>query len=154
MAVRRHEIDARRRAGWLPVEQEDLELWLRAHRERVESRGEQVVLHPVLLEFKELIDGDPTVRMYLNEMIGQVPSAKPYTGRHLTSVAQLLRLINEVLTMAPEFGPQGAMVATPLGAILDWPMGTRAGFAAFRDRRINAMLKTILTVWCGVSRQR
>jgi len=36
------------------------------------------------------------------------------------------------------------MVATPLAAILDWTMGTPAGFAAFRDRRINAMLKKIL----------
>jgi len=58
----------------------------------------------------------------------------------------MLRLINEVLTMAPEFGP--AMVATPLGAILDWTMGTPAGFAAYRDPRINAMLKKILGVWC------
>jgi phosphatidylserine decarboxylase len=40
------------------------------------------------------------------------------------------------------------MVATPLGAILDWAMGTPAGFAAFRDPRINAMLKKILTAWC------
>ena len=40
------------------------------------------------------------------------------------------------------------MVATPLGAILDWTMGTTAGFAAFRDPRINAMLKKILTAWC------
>jgi phosphatidylserine decarboxylase len=39
-------------------------------------------------------------------------------------------------------------VATPLGAILDWTMGTPAGFAAFRDPRINAMLKKILTAWC------
>jgi phosphatidylserine decarboxylase len=30
------------------------------------------------------------------------------------------------------------MVATPLGAILDWTMGTPAGFAAYRDPRINA----------------
>ena len=37
----------------------------------------------------------------------------------------MLGLINEVLTLAPEFG--GAMVATPLAAILDWAMGTPAG---------------------------
>jgi phosphatidylserine decarboxylase len=48
--------------------------------------------------------------------------------------------------MAPEFG--AAMVATPLAAILDWTMGTPAGFAAFRDPRINAMLQKILTAWC------
>jgi len=40
------------------------------------------------------------VRMYLNQMIAQVPSTKSYRKRHLHSVEQLLRLINEVLTMA------------------------------------------------------
>jgi phosphatidylserine decarboxylase len=88
------------------------------------------------------------VRMYMNQMIEQVPSNKNYSKRHLESVPQLMRLINEVLSMAPEFGPQGAMVATPLAAILDWTMGTPAGFAAYRDPRINAMVKKILNVWC------
>jgi phosphatidylserine decarboxylase len=142
------EVDVTRRAGWLPQEQDDLESWLAGHRERVEARGKQVVLHPVLTQFQELIDSDPVVRMYMNQMIAQVPSTKPYTKRHLESVEQLMRLINEVLTMAPEFGPQGAMVATPLAAILDWAMGTPAGFAAFRDARVNEMLRKILTVWC------
>jgi phosphatidylserine decarboxylase len=143
-----HEVDVPRRAGWLPKEQDDLESWLAGHRERVEARGEQVVLHPVLTEFQGLIDSDPVVRMYMNQMIAQVPSNKRYTKRHLESVEQLMRLINEVLTMAPEFGPQGTMVATPLAAILDWAMGTPAGFAAFRDPRVNEMLRKILTVWC------
>jgi phosphatidylserine decarboxylase len=124
-----------------------LEAWLDGHQERVDARGEQIVLHPVITEFRELIDSDPLVRMYLNQMIAQVPTTKPYRKRHLKSVDQLLRLINEVLTMAPEFGP--AMVSTPLGAILDWTMGTPAGFAAYRDPRINAMLKKILNVWSG-----
>ncbi|WP_263987949.1 phosphatidylserine decarboxylase family protein [Mycobacterium conspicuum] len=82
----------------------------------------------------------------MNQMISQVPDTKQYRTRHLESVPQLLRLINEVLRTAPEFG--GNMVATPLGAILDWTMGTRAGFAAYRDPRINAMLKKILNAWC------
>jgi phosphatidylserine decarboxylase len=141
-----HAVDVRRQAGWLPEDQDDLESWLAGHRERVEARGAQVVLHPVLIEFQDLIDAESIVRMYMHQMIAQVPSTKPYSRRHLESVTQLLRLINEVLTMAPEFG--GAMVATPLGAILDWTMGTPAGFAAFRDPRINAMLKKILTAWC------
>jgi phosphatidylserine decarboxylase len=146
MTTRSHEVDVRRRAGWLPDDQDDLESWLAGHRERVEARGEPVVLHPVLTEFQKLINNDPVVRMYINQMIAQVPSTKPYRKRHMDSVQQMVRLINEVLTMAPEFGE--AMVATPLGAILDWTMGTAAGFAAFRDPRINAMLKKILTAWC------
>jgi phosphatidylserine decarboxylase len=140
-------VDVRRRAGWLPGDQDELEAWLTGHRERVAARGEQAVLHPVLTQFQELIDSDPVVRMYLDQMIAQVPRAKQYRKRHLQSVPQMLRLINEVLTMAPEYS-QDAMVVLPLGAILDWAMGTPAGFAAFRDRQINAMFKKILTAWC------
>jgi len=138
--------DVRRQAGWMPDDQEDLEAWLAGHRERVSARDEQV-LHPVLTEFAELIDSDPVVRMYLSQMISQVPQARQYRKRHLESVQQMLQLINEVLTMAPEFS-EDAMVMLPLGAILDWTMGTRAGFAAFRDRRINEMVKKILAAWC------
>ena len=104
------------------------------------------MLHPVLTEFQELIDTDPVVRMYVNQMIAQVPTTKPYRKRHLESVTHMMRLIDEVLTMAPEFG--GHMVATPLGAILDWTMGTPVGFAAYRDPRVNAMIKKILSTWC------
>jgi phosphatidylserine decarboxylase len=136
----------RRRAGWLPDDQDDLEAWLHGHRQRVEARPEQIALHPVISEFQALIDRDPVVRMYVHQMIAQVPAAKSYRERHVKSVEQLLRLMNEVLTMAPEYGSQS--VTLPLNAILDWTMGTRAGFAAYRDPRINAMLKKILTVWC------
>src|SRR5947209_4635574 len=140
------QLDVKRQAGWLPADQEDLESWLAGHRERVEAKGEQVVLHPVLVEFQELLDSEPVVRMHVNEMIAQVPSTKQYSQRHLESPEQMLLLINEVLTIAPEFGKNS--VTLPLNAILDWAMGTPAGFAAFRDPRVNAMLKKILTVWC------
>jgi phosphatidylserine decarboxylase len=100
---------------------------------------------PLLVRFHELIESDAGVRMYLERMILEVPPTKQYRKRHLNSVEQMLRLINEVLSMAPEFGD--SMVTTPLGAILDWTMGTPSGFAAFRDPRITAMLKDILGAW-------
>jgi phosphatidylserine decarboxylase len=56
-------VDVRRRASWLPDDQDDLEAWLAGHRERVDARGDHVELHPVLVEFQELIDTDPVVRM-------------------------------------------------------------------------------------------
>ncbi len=135
-------MNAQRLGGWLPDNQDDLESWLAGHRSRTEDNGEQVKLHPVLTEFQELIDTDPVVRMYLHQMIAQVPAAKAYTKRHLHSVEQMLGLINEVLTMAPDFG-----MALPLNAILDWTMGTPAGFAAYRNPAINAILKKLLTAW-------
>src|SRR5689334_15467937 len=108
--------DVRRQGGWLPDDQEGLEAWLAGHRERVSAKYERVELHPVITEFERLIDTDPVVRMYLDQMIAQVPQARQYRKRHLESVPQMLRLINEVLTMAPEFS-EDAMVMLPLGAI-------------------------------------
>jgi len=141
-------VDVRRRAGWLPEDQDGLEAWLTGHRERVEARGAEVVLHPVIAEFAELIDTDPVLRMTFDRMITQVPTGRAYRKRHVTSVEQLLRLVNEVLTMAPEFS-EDSMVITPIAAILDWASATPAGFAAFRDPRVNAMLKKVLTAWCA-----
>lgn len=139
------DIDVKRRAGWLPQDQDALEAWLAGHRERVEARGASE-MHPVVQEFKDLLECDPLLRMYAERMIVEVPSGKPYSKRHLESVDQMLRLINEVLTMAPEFGEQH--VTLPLAAILDWTSGTTAGFAFYRDPRVNAMLKKLLNVWC------
>jgi phosphatidylserine decarboxylase len=76
MTIRPRGVDVRRRAGWLPEDQDDLESWLGGHRERAAARGGQVVLHPVLTEFQGLIGTDPVVRMYVNQMIAQVPGSQ------------------------------------------------------------------------------
>jgi len=55
--------------------------------------------------------------------------------------------MNAMLTYAPEF-EDSAYVGCPLDAILDWCMGTPAGFAAFRHPTVNAMLRKIIAVWC------
>ena len=123
-----------------------MEDWLAGHRQRVEAKGEDIELHPAVVDFQRLIASDPVVGMYVSRMIAQVPETRSYSKRHLENPDQMLRLINEVLTMAPEFGDQN--VTLPLGAILDWTMGTPAGFAAFRDPKVNAALKKILTAWC------
>jgi phosphatidylserine decarboxylase len=138
--------DARRQAGWLP-EQSGLEDWLAGHRERTEADAGQRPLHPAVAEFAQLIESDPVVRMLITRMIDEVPNTKQYSKRHVENVPQLLRLINGVLGTAPEFS-QDSMVMLPIGAVLDWSTGTRAGFEAFRDLRINAALGKILKAWC------
>ena len=139
------QIGTARLGGWLPSDQDVLESWLSVLHQRVESR-EEITLHPVIEEFHDLIERDPIVRMYLSEMIRQVPKTRKYRKNHLKSIDQMLGLINEVLTQAPEYD-SAAMVGVPINAILDWCMGTPAGFAAFRNDAINAMIKKILTAW-------
>ncbi len=106
-----------------------------------------MTVHPVIEEFRELIDGDPIVRMLVTEMIEQVPHTRRYRQRHLESVDQMLLVINEVIGRAPEYNETG-LVGCPLNAVLDWCMGTTAGFAAFRHEPINAMIRKILGAWC------
>lgn len=135
----------RQKAGWLPT-QDDLESWLAMLRERMCAHADRP-LHPAIAEFRDLIDSDPVVRMYVHQMIEQEPGgSRSYSERHIDDVPQLLAMMNEVLTMAPQFDEQ-AMVMTPLNAVLDWTIGTSAGFAAYRHPSINEALRKILHAW-------
>jgi phosphatidylserine decarboxylase len=130
---------------WLPAEPEALQAWLHDFKTKAEARAAH--RHPVIQEFADLIASDPIVRMYFTSMIGQVPKTSKYRARHLASIEQMLTLMNAVLTYVPEF-EDSAYVGCPLDAILDWCMGTPAGFAAFRHPSVNALLRKIIGVWC------
>ena len=133
------------RAGrWLP-HQDALEGWLEGLSRDVAARGGEL-RHPVMREFRELIDRDPVVRLELSAMIAQVPTTKAYSKRHLHDVDQMLGLIDEVIGRAPEYS-EDALVGVPLNALLDWCMGSPAGFAAFRHHAVNGMFGKILGAW-------
>lgn len=56
------------------------------------------------------------------------------------------------MTTAPTWNDKGdrmGMVGLPINAVLDWSMGTPAGFAFYLDPQVNAMLKKVLNVWGG-----
>jgi phosphatidylserine decarboxylase len=71
---------SRQRAGrWLP-NQDALENWLEGLVSEVRGKADEVMLHPVIDELRQLIDGDPVVRMYDTQMIEQVPQANGIRG--------------------------------------------------------------------------
>ena len=134
---------------WLPSDQAFLDDWLAGMIQR--THQEDRVLHPVILELQHLIEGDPQVYMLFHQMFDQVPRKPPYnedpTGRpRVRDYPHLLRLLNTVLTQAPEFNRSG-LVGCPINAILDWSMGTAAGSSAFLNPAINAVLKNVLNEW-------
>jgi phosphatidylserine decarboxylase len=135
---------------WLPAHYETAAQLVAAHFAGSDLAGEQD-WHPVIREFKALIEGDPVVRMMMTAMIDQIPAR--HKDHHPKTVDQLLGQLNAVLTTAPGYVPPDALkqavalVGTPFSAILIWTMGTAAGFAAYRDARINAMFKKLLAVW-------
>lgn len=109
----------------------------------------------MIQEFKELIEGDTRIYLLFSSMFEEVPKKKPYgkdpTGhRQVRSYDQMLRLLNHLLTTAPSWNSKGekvGLVGLPINALLDWPMGTPSGFAAFQDPTVNAMIKKVLNAW-------
>jgi phosphatidylserine decarboxylase len=131
---------------WLPSDQAFLDRWVADLVERVEPEGDAPLL-PVVDEFRRLIEEDPEVYMLFRFMLEQVPYRKsPAHEPQVKTVEKLLGLFNHVLTHAPDYNNTG-LVGCPINAILDWAMGTEAGFAAFLNDRVNQQFKKLLNEW-------
>lgn len=104
----------------------------------------QAKLKPSVSELKTLIDTDPVVRMYFTQMIDQVPGyyvQKP--NIKLTGVDQMLCLINNAMDRAPLY-EENDLVGFPINSIVNWTMGVPAGFAAYRNDKVNVVFRKIL----------
>ena len=62
---------------WLPSDHVFLDAWLAAiiHRTHAEQRP----LHPVIADFRDLIEGDAQIFMLFHQMFEQVPKKPPTT---------------------------------------------------------------------------
>lgn len=132
---------------WLPSHPALLSAWLEKTIQEAESANKPFL--PVIEEFQLLIESDPVLFMYFTQMFEQQPRFAPpeHSGDvKIKDYRQMLLIMNHVLTTAPEFNDTG-MVGFPINAILDFPMITRAGLAAFASPTVNAMLKKILNAW-------
>lgn len=134
---------------WLPSDQAVLEKWMEALIKEVDAEAKPLL--PVIEEFKGLIESDPEVFMLFNQMFTQVPRKPPYNknpagGPQVRDYQHMLRLVNAIMTRAPEFNKTG-LVGFPINAILDWSMGTTGGFAAFVNDKVNSQLKNVLNEW-------
>ncbi len=70
----------------------------------------------------------------------------------VTSWLQFLGLLNNIMTTAPEFiiskdGKAQGLVGFPINAILDWPMGTFAGYSTFSSELFNREFQKVLQFW-------
>jgi phosphatidylserine decarboxylase len=129
--------------GWLPSDQAFLDRWVGDLAAKVEAADGEPLL-PVVDGFRRLIEEDPEVYMLFRFMLSQVPYHKsPAHEPQVKTVEKMLGLFNYVMTHAPEYNDTG-LVGFPVNAILDWAMGTEAGFAAFLNDRVNEQFKKLL----------
>jgi phosphatidylserine decarboxylase len=108
-------------------------------------------LMPVIQELKQIIEEDPEIYMQFTQMFEQLPNTKAFkkdpTGMpQIKNYRQMLRIMNRILTTAPEFNRTG-LVGFPINAIINWPMGTPAGTSVFLNAKVNRQLKKILNQW-------
>lgn len=140
------------RAGqWLPSDEAVLDRWL--HETIRDAARANAPLHPVMQEFRDLIESDAVLFMYFHQMFEQLPRSPrfrltPTGAPQVRDYVHMIQLINHVLGTAPTFNRTG-LVGFPINAIINWPMGTEAGVNAFLDERVNAHMKRILDTWAG-----
>jgi phosphatidylserine decarboxylase len=136
-----------RLGGWLPTDPSHLDRWM--ERTIREAERKAAPLHPVVREFQEMIEADPVIYMYFTQMFEEQLKMPPPVGSgdvKLKDYRHMLVLINHVLTTAPTYDDTG-MVGFPINAVLDFPMITPAGLAAFAAPKVNDMFRKVLAVW-------
>jgi phosphatidylserine decarboxylase len=70
------------------------------------------------------------------------PSGRP----EVRDIDTLFQLFDSILLEPPSWD-DSAQIGTPINAVLDWPMGTKAGFAAFLKDNVNQQFKNMLAAW-------
>ena len=138
---------------WLPSQRPGIQQWLACKlceaRERTDLK-----LDSSLVSFKEIVNSDPTWENLSNDMFTQW--SKNYdTGAEaaLESFDDFIEVMNIIVQSPASFfdrhGPPPAMwmIGFPINAVLDWPMGTLAGYEFWLIPAINASFRNILNTW-------
>ncbi|XP_073238502.1 uncharacterized protein [Porites lutea] len=104
-------------------------------------------LHKPVEDLKNAILTDHKINMFFHQMFWQqyqLPNSSE--GTKIPSWQLMIIIIDHIMTTAPIFN-KTALVGLPINAILNWPMATTAGFAAFLNDKVNRLFKNILNYW-------
>ncbi|KAH7924815.1 phosphatidylserine decarboxylase-like protein [Leucogyrophana mollusca] len=135
--------------GWLPQDPEVVRKWIRKKVDVVKKVPYAAPRADVIQEFQSLIENDPEIFMYFNQMFEQVPKDKLPPG--VDDYKIMLGLFATIITEAPKYdserAAEGEVVGVPIYAILDQFSNTPAGLNAFINRKVNDQFKKMFTVW-------
>ncbi|KAL4728115.1 hypothetical protein ACLX1H_004850 [Fusarium chlamydosporum] len=118
------------------------------------TQNDASILDPSLVAFRQLVNSSQNWKALSNNMF--IQSSKNYdpTGAPaLKSFDEFIHAVNVIIKSAPPFlgenVPPTAMglIGFPINAVLDWPMGTMAGYEFWLIPAINASFKVVLNTW-------
>ncbi|CAE6374364.1 unnamed protein product [Rhizoctonia solani] len=138
--------------GWLPKDPRAIEQHVSRLLEKVDRERRPIEeLHPVILDFKDLVDTTPALRRGFTQMFEQVPIYPPYDKDpslkpQIRDYDTMFRAFNYIITHSLPHEDH-AFVGFPINAILNWPMGTESGLEVFLMPAVNAQFKKMFDVW-------
>lgn len=105
-------------------------------------------IDPLIREFKEFVDRDPTLHMQYTQMFTEVTESQTPTDLpQVKSYQVMFLLVNFIMTSwTPRYNEYG-LVGFPINVILNWSMGTVNGYAAFLNKEANEYWMKVLNKW-------
>ena len=95
-----------------------LENWLVGHCQPVETSGQDIELHPAVVDLQSLIATDRVVGIYVSRMIAQVPETRSYSKRHLNQALPGSQWVATCLEGV--FGGKMPSCAIPSSTVRSW----------------------------------
>ncbi len=155
--------------GWLPENKKLQAEWVNGILDKVnkinlvnkmsdntEYDYETEFKHKEVAELMKLVNTDPKLHLLAEQMIEQAleyDENDPTGSPQVKSYKLMMKMIDYIIGTAPNYVPpeekdKRGLIGFPINAILDWCMGTQAGYAFFLDERVNKHLEKILKAWC------
>lgn len=135
-------------AGYLPQDKKNIKVWFKqllADVKQEAKTGKQLKYQPTVQALADLIAQNGVVRMYVTQMIQEVPPP----NNHIKTVDELLATLNHIIQRAPAYNPDPAKRnAFPMSALFVYMMFTPSGETAFRLTDFNNAIRKILQAWC------
>lgn len=135
-------------AKWQPSDQKAYNEWLNKVLKEAQAEENKNLLPPVQA-LKELIENDHYIWNLTQLMFDEIPVNRvdnPADYPQVHDYNQMLLMLNRIIQRAPEYN-HSSFVGTPMAALFNYPMATRAGFAFFMNDKVNAKLRDILNYW-------
>jgi phosphatidylserine decarboxylase len=127
-------------------------IWLNTILDELSDLDVELPLVPSVENMKFLLETDGVVRMYVTQMLEQSKGeTREGTFGRITSINDLLKIINYIITRAPKYNPDPQLTGAdtfPLSSLFTEMMATDAGESAFRNVAFNDAIIGVLQAWC------
>ncbi|KAJ1303015.1 hypothetical protein OPQ81_011216 [Rhizoctonia solani] len=139
--------------GWLPRDHPVVERYISKLLDKVKQDKRSLnQLHPTIVEFKNLIDTTPALRMGFTKIFEQVPHIPtnfeaPTLKPQIRDLDTMFKVFDYIITHAIPYEDH-ELLGFPISGILpDFPMRADAGLAALLMPSLNVQFKKMFDAW-------